>query len=90
MTVIHKNVLPPPGGFMSYRMVRISDKIPIVHIGTQHGHSHFWFETLGHEPPNGNLLIQCIGTGWTIPIGFEHVGTIVTHQFVWHYYAKWE
>lgn len=83
---IYKYPLPAPGKVTTF--VISAAAVP-VHVGYQNGAPMVWVETETDDLRPVEWTFTTIGTGWDIPQGAAHVGTLVdTAGYVWHYYQN--
>lgn len=61
----------------------------ILQVGEQHdGFFYIWVEADFDRFEQRNVDFQILGTGWSIPDGATHAGTLFSGAFVWHVYYK--
>lgn len=66
---------------------------PILAVGTQGGDPsivYVWTAEIDESHPARR--VRAYGTGWDIPNGHEHIGSVVADPYVWHLYSApwWE
>lgn len=95
MRQIWKYEMPEPGGSLPYQFPLRSKP---VHIAEQAGKIMLWCEVVPPDSDVDNHLYRTsepvtfytFGTGWGIPHGLEHLGTVVDGMdMVWHVYTDW-
>lgn len=58
----------------------------IVHFAVGTGGFHVWAEEEPESPEEQTRTVVIVGTGWDIPEGYAHRGTILDGPYVWHLY----
>ena len=69
-----------------------SHEVPIgsklVHVGKDaNGVPAVWLE-VSPASPTEKRYFSVIGTGHSVPDGYDHVGTYLAEPFVWHIYER--
>lgn len=59
----------------------------VLMVANQRGTVTLWAEQ-EDEHPAPRRRFTVVGTGFEAPAGFEHVGSAVCGEFVWHAYAE--
>lgn len=84
--VIYHYPMPEPDG--KRHTVPLTRYAKIVHVGLRHGIPTFWVEVEKGEPTR-SVKVVVVGTGWDVPEGVNHQGTVITPEgLVWHLYAQ--
>lgn len=85
MRTIWKYPLPKPGQSIAIAMPAAAR---FIHVALQGGAAMLWVEVLA-ETKAFHRKFWCFGTGWEIPDGLTHIGTVIdAGGFVWHFYNE--
>lgn len=58
----------------------------VLMVAEQHGDLTLWAEQEDSQPATRRAL-RVVGTGFDAPVGWEHLGSAVCGEFVWHLYG---
>lgn len=84
MRKVFKYPLPPLGGALNHQVPEVGKP---VHVDVQNGVPTVWVE-VETTAPLVYWTFLSIGTGWEVPPGGQHIGTLIDGAgFVWHHYA---